>query len=116
MKYFKKCTNEHEARALFAELSHTLHPDKGGNADTFAAMKQEYEEWKILFKHGVFNAKTENKTKPPKVKATVKTKQAKQEKPPEIPTQPQPVDIIGNLRTAAKGLDKFLGAVEAIFS
>lgn len=115
MKYFKQCKDESEARTLFAELSHTLHPDKGGNADKFAAMKEEYEEWKVLFKHGVFNAKTETKQKAPKAAKTT-TKTAKQEKPPEIPIEPQPINVIANLRTAAQGVDKVLGALEAIFS
>lgn len=44
MKYFNNINNAEDLKKRFRELSITLHPDRGGNAEEFAAMLAEYEE------------------------------------------------------------------------
>ena len=44
MKYFNNITTAEELKKRFRELSITLHPDRGGNAEEFAAMLAEYQE------------------------------------------------------------------------
>lgn len=43
MRYFNNITTKEELKKRFRELSITLHPDRGGNAEDFAAMMAEYE-------------------------------------------------------------------------
>lgn len=43
MKYFNNISNAEDLKKRFRELSITLHPDRGGNAEDFAAMLAEYE-------------------------------------------------------------------------
>ena len=43
MRYFNNITTKEELKTRFRELSITLHPDRGGNAEDFAAMMAEYE-------------------------------------------------------------------------
>jgi hypothetical protein len=43
MKYFVNINNAEDLKKRFRELSITLHPDRGGNAEDFAAMLAEYE-------------------------------------------------------------------------
>ena len=43
MKYFVNINNAEDLKKRFRELSITLHPDRGGNAEEFAAMLAEYE-------------------------------------------------------------------------
>ena len=43
MKYFKNITTAEELKKQFRTLCQTMHPDKGGNADEFKAMNQEYK-------------------------------------------------------------------------
>jgi hypothetical protein len=56
MKYFdlKLLKNPNCSAELdkhFRELCHTEHPDKGGSNDKFVAIKDEYEEYKVLIKY-----------------------------------------------------------------
>ena len=44
MKYFVNINNAEDLKKRFRELSITLHPDRGGNAEDFAAMLAEYQE------------------------------------------------------------------------
>ena len=44
MKYFVNINTAEELKKRFRELSITLHPDRGGNAEDFVAMLAEYEE------------------------------------------------------------------------
>lgn len=44
MKYFVNINNAEDLKKRFRELSISLHPDRGGNAEDFAAMLAEYEE------------------------------------------------------------------------
>lgn len=44
MRYFNNITTKEELKKRFRELSISLHPDRGGNAEDFAAMMAEYEE------------------------------------------------------------------------
>ena len=44
MKYFVNINNAEDLKKRFRELSITLHPDRGGNAEEFAAMLAEYQE------------------------------------------------------------------------
>ena len=44
MKYFNNISNAEELKKAFREYTVKLHPDKGGNAEEFAAMMAEYEE------------------------------------------------------------------------
>lgn len=43
MKYFNNISNAEDLKKRFRELSISLHPDRGGNAEDFAAMLAEYE-------------------------------------------------------------------------
>ena len=43
MKYFVNINNAEDLKKRFRELSISLHPDRGGNAEDFAAMLAEYE-------------------------------------------------------------------------
>lgn len=43
MKYFNNINNAEDLKKRFRELSISLHPDRGGNAEDFAAMLAEYE-------------------------------------------------------------------------
>ena len=43
MKYFNNISNAEELKKAFREYTIKLHPDKGGNAEDFAAMMAEYE-------------------------------------------------------------------------
>lgn len=44
MKYFNNISNAEDLKKRFRELSITLHPDRGGSSEEFAAMLAEYEE------------------------------------------------------------------------
>ena len=44
MKYFVNINNAEDLKKRFRELSISLHPDRGGNAEDFAAMLAEYQE------------------------------------------------------------------------
>lgn len=54
MKYFHDCTTPDDATRRYRELAMKHHPDRGGNAETFQAVKQEFDEWNVLYKHGHF--------------------------------------------------------------
>lgn len=43
MKYFENITTQEELKKEFRTLSIQLHPDRGGNADEFKAMKEQYD-------------------------------------------------------------------------
>lgn len=46
MKYFESCRTAEEVKATFYKLAKELHPDNGGDAESFKAMMAEY---KIVF-------------------------------------------------------------------
>lgn len=49
MNYFTNCKTAEELRKEFHKQCKTLHPDNGGNADEFKAMKAEFEKrWKNI--------------------------------------------------------------------
>lgn len=50
MTYFKDCKTAEEIKNRFKELAKQLHPDCGGDAEQFKAMKAEYDE---IIKTGV---------------------------------------------------------------
>lgn len=43
MMYFNDVNNLSELKSRFKQLAFKLHPDRGGNAEEFMAMQQEYE-------------------------------------------------------------------------
>ncbi|MAX51528.1 MAG: hypothetical protein CMH22_06070 [Methylophaga sp.] len=43
MYYFSNCKDLNDAKTLFRKLCHTLHPDKGGNAQEFIKMQAEFK-------------------------------------------------------------------------
>ena len=43
MRYFNKCKSIEDVKETFRKLAKQLHPDNGGNAEEFKAMKAEYE-------------------------------------------------------------------------
>lgn len=51
MRYFGDCYTEDQGKERYRVLAQSLHPDRGGSNEAFAAMRQEYEEWKIVLKH-----------------------------------------------------------------
>ena len=44
MRYFTNCKTAEELRKEFHRLAKELHPDNGGNAEDFKAMKAEFEK------------------------------------------------------------------------
>jgi hypothetical protein len=46
MKYFVNINSAEELRKMYRELVITMHPDKGGNAEEFAEMQNEYDNIK----------------------------------------------------------------------
>lgn len=55
MRYFKGITTKEDAHRRYRELAKKHHPDHGGSSETFQLVKLEYDEWNVLFKHGVFD-------------------------------------------------------------
>jgi hypothetical protein len=45
MRYFQNVKNIEEAKGLFRKLSKELHPDLGGIAEAFVAMRKEFEQF-----------------------------------------------------------------------
>jgi hypothetical protein len=50
MLYFANITTQEAGEKRYRELAMKLHPDRGGKASDFQAMKAEWEELKIYFK------------------------------------------------------------------
>lgn len=50
MLYFANITTQEAGEKRYRELAMKLHPDRGGKASDFQAMKTEWEELKIYFK------------------------------------------------------------------
>ena len=49
MTYFENCKTAEELRKEFHRLAKELHPDNGGNAEDFKAMKAEFEKaWETV--------------------------------------------------------------------
>lgn len=49
MRYFTNCKTAEELRKEFHRLAKELHPDNGGNAEDFKAMKAEFEKaWETV--------------------------------------------------------------------
>ena len=49
MRYFTNCKTAEELRKEFHKLAKQLHPDNGGNAEDFKAMKAEFEKaWETV--------------------------------------------------------------------
>ena len=44
MTYFKNCKTIEDVKKTFKELAKKLHPDNGGNAESFKSMMSEYKE------------------------------------------------------------------------
>ncbi len=66
MKYFttNDCESLDSLRQAYKRLTKQYHPDCGGNASDFVAMKAEYEQiFKNLKTHSAFNATTEEAKK-----------------------------------------------------
>ena len=55
-KYFSQCTSLEEAKKTYRNLSKNLHPDLGGDAEEFKAMKKEYENYVSNFMYAKFTA------------------------------------------------------------
>lgn len=48
-RYFDGCHTAEELKKEYRKLAKELHPDRGGNAEDFAAMQNEFEKaWEIL--------------------------------------------------------------------
>lgn len=43
--YFKECNSAQEAKELFRKLCFTLHPDKGGDAEEFKIMLNDFQNF-----------------------------------------------------------------------
>lgn len=56
MKYFNNINNAEDLKKRFRELSISLHPDRGGNAEEFAAMLAEYHEAAKNIQGGAFTS------------------------------------------------------------
>lgn len=52
MKYFANITTAEELRNAYRAFCLTMHPDKGGNADEFKAMREEFETLKKQYQNG----------------------------------------------------------------
>lgn len=66
MKYFSKqdCETLDSLRQAYKRLTKQFHPDCGGNASDFVAMKAEYEQiFKNLKTYSAFNATTDEERK-----------------------------------------------------
>jgi hypothetical protein len=42
--YFRDCSSEEEVKARYRELAKSFHPDRGGSADEFAELSNQYKE------------------------------------------------------------------------
>ena len=56
MKYFVNINTAEDLKKRFRELSISLHPDRGGNAEDFAAMLAEYETAAKNIQGGAFTS------------------------------------------------------------
>lgn len=45
-RYFDDCVDADQIKGRYIRLAKTLHPDSGGNAEDFQAMKEQYEQLK----------------------------------------------------------------------
>jgi hypothetical protein len=119
MRYFNNIQTHAAGEQRYRELAKKLHPDTGGKASEFQAMKAEWDELKIFFKHqdrftSSSKKHTEARPKPnppksPKTPTQKKTRQTEKPLPRPIPpthTPPQ-ANIHDVLKDAAKLVESF---------
>lgn len=116
LKYFYGITDANVAMARFRTLSKQLHPDHTGDGgEQFAAMKDEYDAWKILKKFGKLDEKSP-KPKPERTRVSSKGKKDSPKEPPPPPiavqVQPEPdtdtLETIGKIADGISAFTKFL--------
>lgn len=80
MRYFEDITTQEAGEERYKTLAKKLHPDTGGTAQEFQAMKNEWEELRIFFKHQKRLGNTFAPPQPPK-KPSVQAKPKPESKP-----------------------------------
>lgn len=138
MRYFANIRTEAEAKARYRELAKKLHPDAGGKATEFQAMKKEFDKFCISFQHqervnprSTSNTKKQRKSNPPKSAPKTTQKRTRQQeyplpREPYIPSYPtyapqsSPLEELTNfvkvVNRAAPAIVSAIEGIEKVFS
>lgn len=115
MNYFATITTKADLQRRYRDLCRELHPDTGGSAEEFVAMKQEYDELQTTLKHRPDYFRLKKKIDAERQAMQPKPNPPATKKQGSISTQERRFRAAGKAFTVAAGA--YLGAIigDAIF-